>query len=236
MTPLGIRGQPRSPSSSRRLQVNACISRPIRSSNSTAIARPSAARWCSAPDRRKRGIAALFTGSYTDDLIRTVHGWRFARRVVHVDFANEARLTLPRGESLTGIASQEDGLLYEAAIELGARFGLQYRLEHDKNHAFPERNSGRRCRTVAGSASRSRRNKGAAGLGMLQAVRRDRSRCCRRRWLDRSDSCSWALSFRAASMMRRRGARLKGAGRTCRNLASDGRILRDRADRAGRRQ
>lgn len=43
---------------------------------------------------RNRDVAAVFTGTYADDLIRTELGWRFERRVVEVDFANEARLQL----------------------------------------------------------------------------------------------------------------------------------------------
>jgi hypothetical protein len=43
---------------------------------------------------RRRGLAAILTGSYEDELTRTAEGWRFARRIVHVDYANEARLTL----------------------------------------------------------------------------------------------------------------------------------------------
>lgn len=41
-----------------------------------------------------RALAALFTGTYSDELVRTGRGWRFKRRVVHVDFANEARMAL----------------------------------------------------------------------------------------------------------------------------------------------
>jgi hypothetical protein len=43
---------------------------------------------------RLRGLAALFTGRYTDEMVRTPEGWRFARRVVDLDFANKARCTL----------------------------------------------------------------------------------------------------------------------------------------------
>jgi hypothetical protein len=42
----------------------------------------------------RRGITAAFTGRYSDELVRTADGWRFARRVVHVDYANEARMAL----------------------------------------------------------------------------------------------------------------------------------------------
>jgi ketosteroid isomerase-like protein len=42
----------------------------------------------------RRGITAMFTGRYLDELVRTPDGWRFARRVVHVDYANEARMAL----------------------------------------------------------------------------------------------------------------------------------------------
>jgi hypothetical protein len=43
---------------------------------------------------RSRGLMAIFTGRYTDELVRTADGWRFSRRVVDVDFANEGRATL----------------------------------------------------------------------------------------------------------------------------------------------
>jgi ketosteroid isomerase-like protein len=43
---------------------------------------------------KKRGVAALFTGRYDDELVRTSDGWRFSRRLVHVDYANEGRMPL----------------------------------------------------------------------------------------------------------------------------------------------
>jgi SnoaL-like domain len=45
---------------------------------------------------RSRGkqLAALLTGRYEDDLVRTDDGWRFARRTVRIDYANEARMQL----------------------------------------------------------------------------------------------------------------------------------------------
>lgn len=43
---------------------------------------------------RSRGVAALFTGRYDDELVRTEAGWLFARRVVHIDYANEGRMPL----------------------------------------------------------------------------------------------------------------------------------------------
>jgi hypothetical protein len=42
----------------------------------------------------RRGVAAVFTGRYSDELVRTSAGWRFARRLVHVDYENEARMAL----------------------------------------------------------------------------------------------------------------------------------------------
>lgn len=42
----------------------------------------------------RRGLAAVFTGRYSDELVRTPDGWRFARRVATIDYANEARLSL----------------------------------------------------------------------------------------------------------------------------------------------
>ncbi len=48
---------------------------------------------------RRRHVAALFTGRYADDLVRTAGGWRFRRRVIEVDYSNEARMTLPGGGS-----------------------------------------------------------------------------------------------------------------------------------------
>jgi ketosteroid isomerase-like protein len=47
---------------------------------------------------RRRGLAAIFTGRYSDELVRTDKGWRFARRVAHVDYANEAQLALANVE------------------------------------------------------------------------------------------------------------------------------------------
>jgi ketosteroid isomerase-like protein len=45
-----------------------------------------------------RAIGAFFTGRYTDELVKTADGWRFKRRVAEVDFANEARFVLVRGD------------------------------------------------------------------------------------------------------------------------------------------
>jgi hypothetical protein len=42
----------------------------------------------------RRGLAALFTGRYHDELVRTPEGWRFSRRVAEIDYAHEARMTL----------------------------------------------------------------------------------------------------------------------------------------------
>jgi hypothetical protein len=47
---------------------------------------------------RRRGLAAVFTGRYSDELVRTDQGWRFARRVATVDYANEAQLSLANVE------------------------------------------------------------------------------------------------------------------------------------------
>jgi hypothetical protein len=52
---------------------------------------------------RRRGLMGFFTGRYSDELVRTPEGWRFARRVVHVDFSNEGRIALanaPEGEAV----------------------------------------------------------------------------------------------------------------------------------------
>lgn len=43
---------------------------------------------------RGRGVAAMLTGRYSDELVRTPDGWRFTRRVVEVDYANEAQMPL----------------------------------------------------------------------------------------------------------------------------------------------
>jgi ketosteroid isomerase-like protein len=47
---------------------------------------------------RRRGIAALFTGRYDDQLVKTSQGWRFARRLVRVDYADEAQMPLAHAE------------------------------------------------------------------------------------------------------------------------------------------
>lgn len=47
----------------------------------------------------RRHVAALFTGRYADELVRTAGGWRFRRRVIEVDYANEVRMALPGGRS-----------------------------------------------------------------------------------------------------------------------------------------
>jgi ketosteroid isomerase-like protein len=46
----------------------------------------------------RRGLTAIFTGRYSDELVRTPDGWRFARRVVHVDYKNEARMSLANAQ------------------------------------------------------------------------------------------------------------------------------------------
>jgi ketosteroid isomerase-like protein len=43
---------------------------------------------------RRRKTAALFTGVYRDELLRTSAGWRFQRREADMDFVNEAHMTL----------------------------------------------------------------------------------------------------------------------------------------------
>lgn len=48
---------------------------------------------------RRQGLAGLFTGRYFDELVRTSDGWRFARRVAEIDYANEGRLTLAPAEA-----------------------------------------------------------------------------------------------------------------------------------------
>jgi hypothetical protein len=50
---------------------------------------------------KKRGVAALFTGRYDDELVRTTRGWRFSRRLVRVDYANEGRMPLANGAEVT---------------------------------------------------------------------------------------------------------------------------------------
>jgi ketosteroid isomerase-like protein len=50
---------------------------------------------------KKRGIAALFTGRYDDELVRTTAGWRFSRRLVQVDYANEGRMPLANAAEVT---------------------------------------------------------------------------------------------------------------------------------------
>jgi hypothetical protein len=42
-------------------------------------------------------IGAFFTGRYADELVKTSGGWRFKRRVAHVDFVHEARFALVNG-------------------------------------------------------------------------------------------------------------------------------------------
>jgi hypothetical protein len=49
-----------------------------------------------------RGIGALLTGRYIDDLVRTPVGWRFRRRIAEIDFANEGRITLANATSGQG--------------------------------------------------------------------------------------------------------------------------------------
>jgi len=41
-----------------------------------------------------KGVVVFTTGRYTDRLVRTPEGWRFAERSVFLDAANEGRMTL----------------------------------------------------------------------------------------------------------------------------------------------
>jgi acyl-CoA dehydrogenase len=72
---------------------------------------------------------------------------------------------------MTEVAGREDDqLLYDAAAELGRRFGLDYWLEHDTGHAFPEE-LWSKLGEEGWLGTAIPEQFGGSGLGMLEAVR-----------------------------------------------------------------
>jgi acyl-CoA dehydrogenase len=68
------------------------------------------------------------------------------------------------------LGTEDDQLLYDAAAEVGRRFGLDYWLEHDTGHVFPEELwSTLGQEGWLGTAIPEQH--GGSGLGMLEAVR-----------------------------------------------------------------